>query len=206
MRIVKAFPVAVALVALAVAAPAYAQNDEFKVFVTYDWISPLGDDTVTVGSISDAVKGSDGFGYEAGFEWRLHKVVAIEGSYLRGKNDMKFGSADLDELDQRAITAALNFHIIPTKHFDLWIGPIVSWYKFDNFEIAPGTTLNLDNRWGYGGALGIDIGITEGFAFTAGVRYTKVSLTASDSAVTFENVAFDPVIARAGIAFRFGHR
>jgi len=206
MKIVKGMAVAGALVALAAAAPAYAQEDVFKVFVTYDWISPLGDDDVTVGSVTDAVKGSDGAGYEAGFEWRLHKVVGIEGSYFKGSNDFDFGSTSVGSLDQRAITAALNFHIIPTKHFDLWIGPVVSWYKFDDFEVSPGTSLSLDNRWGYGAALGIDIGITKGFAFTAGVRYTKVSLTSSDNVVTFEDVAFDPVIARAGVAFRFGHR
>jgi hypothetical protein len=180
MKFVKAFPVAMALVALAAAAPAYAQNDAFKVFVTYDWISPLGDDDVTVGSVTDAVKGSDGKGYEVGFEWRLHKVVAIEGSYLKGSNDFEFGSTSIGSLDQRAITAALNFHIIPTKHFDLWLAPVFSWYKFDNFEVAPGQDLSLDHRWGYGAAVGLDIGITEGFAFTAGVRYTKVSLTSSD--------------------------
>jgi hypothetical protein len=150
MRVVKALPVAVALVALAglaAAPPAYAQQNSFKFFVTYDWISPLGDDHVTVGSVSDAVKGSDGFGYEAGFEWRLHKVVGIEGSYLKGTNDFKFGSTDIGSLDQRAVTAALNFHIIPTKHFDLWIGPVFSWYKFDNFEVSPGNSISRHHRW-----------------------------------------------------------
>jgi outer membrane protein W len=209
MRVVKALPVAVALVALAgltAAPPAYAQQNSFKFFVTYDWISPLGDDNVTVGSVTDAVKGSDGFGYEGGFEWRLHKVVGLEASYLQGSNDFKFGSSSIGSLDQKALTAALNFHIIPTKHFDLWIAPVFSWYRFDNFEIAPGQSISLDDRWGYGGAVGLDIGITEGFAITAGVRYTKVSLTSSDSVVTFQDVAFDPVIARAGVAFRFGKR
>lgn len=33
-----------------------------------------------------------------------------------------------------------------------------------------------------------------------------VSLTSSDNGVTFEDVALDPVIARAGVAFRFGKR
>ena len=206
MRIVKGWAVAVALVALAAAAPAHAQDDAFKVFGTYNWISPLGDDDVTVGSVTDAVQGSNDFGYEVGFEWRLHKVVAIEGSYLKGSNDFQFGNTDIGSLDQKAITAALNFHIIPTKHFDLWVAPVFSWYKFDNFEIAPGTTISLDNRWGYGAAVGIDFGITKGFAITTGVRYTKISLTSTDNTVTFEDVAFDPVIARAGVAFRFGKR
>jgi len=191
---------AVAAVVTFASAPAMAQDNTGKFFLTVDWVSPLGDDNITVGSVQDAVQGSDDFGYEIGFEGRLNKVIGIEGSFLAGSNDFELDNngTDLGSLDQRALTAALNFHIIPTKHFDLWLAPIASWYSFGDLENIPDGD-NLNDEWGYGAQVGFDIGFTKVFAITGGVRYVKLDISTDGG-----SVAFDPVIARAGVAFRFG--
>jgi outer membrane protein W len=199
---------AVAAVAVFASAPALAQDHSFRVFVTADWVSPNGEDDITVGSVTDAVQGSDDFGYEAGFEWRMNKLFGLEASYLMGSNDfeLKDASTDLGSLDQQAVTVALNFHILPTKIFDLWIAPVASWYNYDDFEIDSslgGGEASLDSQWGYGGAVGFDIGFGKTFAITGGVRYIKIDVKSDDLS---DSVAFDPIIARAGIAFRFGSR
>ena len=197
-----------AAVAFFASAEAQAQDHKFKFFITADWVSPLGDDEITFGSVQDAVQGSDDFGYEGGFEWRMNKLVGIEVSYLIGSNDFELEEFDteLGTVDQQAVTAALNFHILPTKVFDLWIAPIASWYTFGDFDFddaIDSEDVELDSEWGYGAAVGFDIGLGKTVAITGGVRYVKLDL-ASDG---FDNdLAFDPVIARVGLAFRFGER
>jgi len=198
-----------ALLALAVvvfvASPALAQDHSFRVFVTADWVSPLGDDEITFGSVQDSVQGSDDFGYEAGFEWRLNKVVGLEASYLIGSNDFEFGDQEIGSLDQSAVTVGVNFHIIPTKIFDLWVAPVASWYSFDDLDASDigGPNVPIDDEWGYGAQVGFDIGFGKTFAITGGVRYVKIDLNSDD---IDDGVAFDPVVARAGVAFRFGSR
>ena len=189
---------ALAAVAVLASAEAQAQDHTGRLFITIDYVSPLGDDDITFNSVQDAVQGSSDFGYEIGFEGRVNKVLGIEGSFLAGSNDFEFGDTELGSLDQRAITAALNFHIIPTKHFDLWLAPIASWYSFGELEDIPNGD-DLNDEWGYGAQVGFDIGFGRVFAITGGVRYVKLDISTDAG-----TVAFDPVIARAGVAFRFG--
>jgi len=199
---------ALAAVAIFASAPALAQDHSFRVFVTADWISPLAEDDITFGSVKDSIQGADDVGYEAGFEWRMNKLFGLEGSYLIGSNDFDFGSTEIGSLDQSAITAALNFHILPTKIFDLWIAPVASWYSFDDFEVKSslgGGSVTIDNEWGYGAQVGFDIGFGKTFAITGGVRYIKLSVNGDDTS-GIDDVGIDPLIARAGIAFRFGTR
>ena len=126
----------------------------------------------------------------------------LEGSLLVGSNDFELDNngTDLGSLDQRALTAALNFHIIPAKYFDLWLAPVVSWYSFGDLEDINGNNLDINDEWGYGAGLGFDIGLGKVFAIEGGVRYVKLDISSGN-----QNVAFDPVIARLGIAFRFPH-
>jgi hypothetical protein len=189
-----------AAVAIFASAPALAQDHTGRVFITVDWVSPLGDDEITFGSVQDAVQGSDDFGYELGYEGRLNKIIGLEGSFLAGSNDFELDNngTELGSLDQRALTAALNFHIIPTKHFDLWLAPIASWYSFGELENIPDGD-DLNDEWGYGAQVGFDIGFNRTFAITGGVRYVKLDISTGA-----DTVAFDPVIARLGLAFRFG--
>ena len=199
-----------ALIAIAVfaSAPAMAQDHSFKFFVTANWISPLAEEDVDFAGIEDAIQGSDEFGYEAGFEWRLNKILGIEGSYMLGSNNFELGSTDIGELDQQTITAALNIHIIPTTFFDLWVAPVASWYSFDDIDIDPslgGGSVAIDSQWGYGAAVGFDIGLGKTFAITGGVRYIKLEVS-GDSSSGIDDIGIDPLIARAGIAFRFGSR
>lgn len=192
---------ALAAIAIFASAEAQAQDHSSRIFVTATWVSPLGDDEITFNSVQDAVQGSDDFGFEAGFEGRFNKVFGLEGSLLVGSNEFEFGDTSLGDLDQRAITAALNFHIIPTKFFDLWLAPVVSWYSFGDLEDINSTNdIEVNDDWGYGAQVGFDIGFGKTFAITGGVRYVKLDVGGDD----IDSVAFDPVIARLGVAFRFG--
>lgn len=197
--------VALAAVVVFASAPAMAQEHKHRAFITANWVSPLGTDDIDFESVQDAVQGSDDFGFEAGYEFRANKLIGIEGSYLIGSNDFELEDADteLGTVDQQAITAALNFHILPTKVFDLWLAPVVSWYAFGDFDIddaIDSEDVELNTEWGYGGQVGFDIGLGKTVAITGGVRYVKVELAGED----FSGIDFDPIIARLGLAFRWG--
>jgi outer membrane protein W len=208
MHRLKQIVLGMAVIALLAASPVMAQENTFKVFATANWISPLSESDVTFGSVQDSVSAANALGYEAGFEWRLHKIVGLEGSYLVASNDFDFGNTNIGSLDSNAITAALNFHILPTKHFDLWVAPVASWYHFKDFELdssVGGGTTSINDEWGYGAAVGFDIGFGKMFAITAGLRYVKLAVS-SDSSGGVDNVDINPLISRVGIAFRFGTR
>jgi len=203
MRYRALFPV-LAIVALCVVSPAAAQDHTFKVFVAADWISPLSEEDVTIGSVTDSIQASDELGYEGGFEWRLHKIVGLEGSYLVAEHDIEFQDATVATVDQKSLTAALNFHILPTKFFDLWVAPVASWVDWGDVEPesgSPAPSEEVDSEVAFGAAVGFDIGLGKTFAITAGVRWLS-----SDIKTDTETVAVDPLIARAGIALRFGTR
>jgi len=188
----------VALMAVFASAPALAQDHSFRVFVTANWVSPNADDDITFESVTNAVQASDDWGFEGGFEWRTSKIVGIEGSYLVGSNDFELENVgESQTLDTQAVTAALNFHIIPTKYFDLWLAPVASWYSFDSID-----NTDLGTSWGYGAQVGFDIGFGDLFALTGGVRYVKVDISGDLT----EDFSYNPVIARVGVAFRFGKR
>jgi hypothetical protein len=195
-----------AIVVLGVS-PVMAQDNSFKVFVTANWISPLSSEDVTFGSVSDSISAANALGYEGGVEWRLNKIIGLEGSYLIGSNDVDFGSTNIGTLDSSAITAAINIHFLPTKYFDFWAAPVASWYHFDDFELdssVGGGSTTIDSQWGYGAAVGFDIGFGKTFAITAGVRYVKLSVSGDSSSV--DSVDINPLISRVGLAFRFGTR
>src|SRR5262245_27047740 len=90
-RMRRALPIilTVAAVAIFASTPAMAQDHSFRVFVTANWVSPNADDDITIDSVTDAVKSSDDWGFEGGFEWRTSKILGIEGSYLVGSNDFE---------------------------------------------------------------------------------------------------------------------
>jgi hypothetical protein len=194
---------AIVIAVLAAASPAAAQDHTFKIFATFDWISPLGEEDITIGSVTDSVQAGDELGYEAGFEWRLHKIVGLEGSYLVAEHDIEFEDATVATVDQQSITAALNFHILPTQVFDFWVAPVASWVNWGDIEEEDGSGVedDVDSEVAFGAAIGFDIGIGKTFAITGGVRWLSVDISTET-----QDLPVDPLIARAGIAFRFGSR
>ena len=201
---------ALAAMAFFASAPALASDHKHRAFITADWISPLATEDIDFETVQDAVQGTDDFGFEFGYEYRFTDLVGLEGSYLIGSNDFELQDADtnLGSVDQQAVTAALNFHVIPgTKRFDLWLAPLVSWYSFGDFDIddaIDSEDVELNTEWGYGAAVGFEAGLGEKqtVAITGGIRYVKVELAGED----FSGIDFDPIIARVGLAFRWGTR
>ena len=112
--------------------------------------------------------------------------------------------ATVATVDQSTLTAALNFHILPTQVFDLWVAPVASWVNWGDIEPEDGSMAmeeEADSEVAFGAAVGFDIGFGKTFAITGGVRWLSVDISTET-----QDLPVDPLIARAGIALRFGSR
>src|SRR5262245_48688033 len=189
-----------ALVSLLVGTPVLAAAPPtFKVFGGASYVSPLGEDDVTFGSITDSVEASDELGWTVGLEARVNQILGFEFDYVNATNDIEFGGDVIGEVEMQPLSATLNFHLIPTSIVDLYIGPTASYFIFDDVEIDSGGTLETDDEFAYGASLGLEIGLGQTFAILGGVRWLKVDLAPEGA----EEVAVDPLFSRLGVALRF---
>ena len=191
------------LLALAASSPAAAADfTRWKLFGAMAYVSPLAEDDVTIGSITDSVQASSEAGWEAGIEFRIIKIIGVEVSYLDVTQDLEASGSSLAEVDFQPYNLALNFHLFPSKYFDLYIGPVVSFVDWGDIKLDNGSSVEADSETAYGAAVGLDISFHKNFAFIGGVRWLSLDLTADQSG-TKETVGVDPLISRVGFAFRW---
>ena len=199
----KLYAAFVVLAALAVATPASAQQEwHYKVFGGMAYVSPLGEENVDVGGIEESIQASEEIGYEFGVEFRFGKLVGLELSYVDAEHDIEVGDVTIGTAELKPLNLALNFHIVPTKHFDLYIAPVASYVTWGDFEPeGGGASEEIDSEIAYGAQLGIDIGFGKTVAIYGGLRWLSLDAEPDDPAS--ETVAVDPLFARLGVAFRF---
>ncbi len=119
-----------------------------------------------------------------------------------------------DDTDFMPITLGLNFHLTPDSKVDFYLGPLVALVQYDDFDVrvlGEHVEADIDDDFTFGAQVGIDLPVGSRWAFTAGVRYL-------DTEAEFENAGFgggggeddnelelavDPLIFTAGVAFRF---
>jgi outer membrane protein W len=193
------------LLALAAFQPAAAQDDwNVKFFGALAYVSPLGEDDVDVGSITDSIQASNETGWEAGLEFRFAKILGIEFSYLNSTHDVEGEDTTYGEVDFTPYNFALNFHLFPNKYVDFYVAPVVSYVNWGDLELSDGTSEETESEYAYGAAVGLDISFHKNFAFIGGVRWLSLDLTTEDSGSSDDDsVAVDPLFARVGFAFRF---
>ena len=197
--------VAVALVAVAWALPAQAQDVKFKVFGAAAYVSPLSSEDVTLGSVTDSIEAASQTGWDLGFEWRISKLLGLEFDYVNATQDVEFGGTTIGETDLQPLSATLNFHLIHTEVIDFYVGPTFSYVNWGNIDLnqagqdATGALgVPTDSETAYGASVGLDIGLGKNFAIVGGVRFLKLDLATDEN-----SVAVDPLISRVGVAFRF---
>lgn len=195
----------VVLAALALATPAMAQDTHhFKIFGAISYISPLGEEDVDAGSVTESVQASNETGYEFGFEWRFGKWLGLEASYVDSTHEIEVDDVTFGETDMTPINVALNIHIIHSKYIDFYVAPVVSYVDFGDLELESGGSESIDSETAYGAQIGLDISLGKNVAIIGGVRWISLDVTADDpSDPDDESVAVDPLYSRLGIAFRF---
>jgi outer membrane protein W len=191
------------VLALAAFQPASAADiTHFKLFGAAAYVSPLSSSDVTISTITDSVQASNELGWEAGLEFRPIKWFGIEASYLNATNDIEFGGTKIARVDFTPYNLALNFHVLPSKYFDLYFGACAAYVNWGDIKFDDGTSESTDSEVAYGASVGLDISFHKNFAFIGGVRWLSLDLTPSDSSSS-DSVAVDPLISRVGFAFRW---
>jgi hypothetical protein len=203
----------------ALGAPAWADDDDnpntvdadhdhvehFKIYGGPAYVAPMSDDTITFGTVEDTVENQQHVGWNLGFEGRFNKLLGIEIDYVNASEDVDFGGSTIGDTTFSPLTATLNFHVVPAKHFDLYLGPSYTYVNWGDIHlnasgegIAGGSTIGTDSAHGWGASLGMDIG-WEHVQFYAGLKYLAVDLELADG-TSIEN---KPLVGRLGVAFKF---
>jgi outer membrane protein W len=99
------------------------------------------------------------------------------------------------------LTLGVDFHLLRRNvEPDLYITPLVSYNVWRDLEAArTDETLKLDNEWGYGAVLGLDIPIGEsGWQINMALRFLRMSAGVGDDVIDI-----DPVFGEFGFGYRF---
>ena len=111
-----------------------------------------------------------------------------------------------DTVSFRPVLLSLNYHFTPGRRADFFLGTSIGYAFLGDATVntlGSKFTENYDDHLIYGLGLGVDVpfGAEHYYAFTAGVRQLFLR-TEAHGASDF-SVDVDPVIATAGISFRF---
>jgi outer membrane protein W len=210
---------------LAAAPPAAAQSWTFRGGPA--WVDPDIDLRQTDGLSTISLQSSsaigaaasaeyhftDRFGLEIGLLWAEPEIeLRIEGfavplpDPLPPLPDEIVASGDLRFTP---LTVGLNVHFSPGAEADLYVGPRLAFVQYGDLEltsslfgVASTTTVGTDDELGYGAGIGLDVPVGAGrWLVNASADFLEVDLTFSDEGA--ESLAFDPLIVRAGVGYRF---
>ena len=179
----------------------------FKVFGGPAYVAPLNDSDISFETVTDSIQAQDHIGWNLGFEWRFARLIGVELDYINAKQDGDFGGSTIGDTTFQPVTASANFHLIPSEHFDFYIGPSFSWVNWGDIKLStsgsdivpPGTDTGLDSNTAWGAQLGIDFGFGEHFAVGAGLRWINAEMELNNG----QTISVEPLIARLTAAFRF---
>ena len=166
--------------------------------------SPTGD--LKVGSETTEADGSTGV--FASVEFRVTERFGIEPGIGYADHDIESGNPTINvgETSWMALTLNGNFHLLPEKKFDLYVGPTVGyvfWGELDSgFFNASYPT---DDEPALGVNVGIDVPIGDSpWSFAGAIRYLATDLTVGSGAgIGGAEIGVDPFQLKAGLARKF---
>lgn len=181
----------------------------FKIYAGPAYVAPMGDSDVTFGTFTDSVENEKRVGWNLGLEGRFGKLIGVELDYVNATQDVDFGGSTIGDTTFSPLTATLNFHVVNSRVFDLYLGPSYTYVNWGDIElnvsgsgITGGSTIGTESSKGWGVSLGADFGPWKHFAFYAGLKYLNVDLEMNDGTST-QTADVNPLVARLGAAVRF---
>jgi outer membrane protein W len=197
-----------ASLALATAAlgPASAQDTHVKIFAAASYVSPLSEENVTVGSVTDSVKNANALGWDFGIEGRFTKWIGLEVDYIHANQDVKFNGQTIGSTTLAPLSATFDIHVVHSKIVDFYLGPTYSYVNWGDIKLNGSgsglygsNNLGTDSENAWGVSLGLDIGLGKHVAIVTGIRYLQLDLTPQGG----QSAKVDPLFTRLGIGFRF---
>ncbi|HEX6198996.1 MAG TPA: hypothetical protein VF150_01945 [Thermoanaerobaculia bacterium] len=192
---------------------AWLDTDEFRFDSrSIDPFPPVIEFTFTVG---------DGPGAGLALEYRATRRIGVEALAIRAELEGEFRLVGFspsfpeqvvtDDVETDLYGLGLNIHLTPSRRFDVYAGPVVAYVKYGDFnatvELGFGTgtfEATFTDDTAYGAVLGADfpLGGSGRWAVSGALRQLWYD-SGNDEEGTIE-VGLDPLIATAGVAYRFG--
>jgi outer membrane protein W len=81
--------------------------------------------------------------------------------------------SDTGDMDVMPVTMGVNFHLLNSDRYDLYVGPAVAYVSYGDFKQSGEPDLEIDDEFGWAGVVGLDVGIgdTRQWSFTVAARY-----------------------------------
>ena len=158
---------------------------------------------------------SSGTGFGIDLEYRASRRLGVDFGVLSASPglDVEVGAQPLTvigsgDLNITPIYAALNIHLTPDSRFDLYVGPLLAYVRYDGFKLSVDSELvevfNTESDFGIGAVVGLDIGLgSGGWLLNAAVRYIDTTLEATSSDGGLGKTNIDPTIYSLGVGFKF---
>lgn len=103
-------------------------------------------------------------------------------------------------------TVTLQYFFTPKSNIRPYVGAGINYTTFLDVETEgalAGTTLDLEDSWGYALEAGVDVDITKNMFFNVAVWYMDIDTKAKSSAAGDFTVNIDPWVAFVGLGWRF---
>lgn len=190
------------LILSTVGLPASADDSDWKIRFGLLFNSPTDDlsdsgettelDDSTGVFVSAEAKVTDRFGLEPGIGYAKHDIIVAETG---------FPTLDFGETTWVALTLNGNFHLLPQRKVDLYVGPTIGYVFWDSIEI-PGfaTEVPTDDEVAIGVNAGIDVPIGKSpWAFAGAVRYLTTDLAVEGGV----DIGVNPIQLKIGLSRSF---
>ncbi|HEX4822891.1 MAG TPA: outer membrane beta-barrel protein [Candidatus Polarisedimenticolaceae bacterium] len=162
------------------------------------WVVPNGDTTIHQNQVDQAhITADNATGFFIDWEGRIMPWLGIdvEGLYAKPKFHAfpVTGIETVESTKTYTGSVGINFHVFSRARVDLYLGPYLAYTFFGNV---------FNDAFGYGGLLGLDIGLTKkGLILTGSVRYTHTDADFKD--VNGATYPYDPLVYQLGLGWRF---
>jgi outer membrane protein W len=199
MRTSIASPVLIASVLVAgpaqLARAADSANNDFRFGAA--WVAPDGKTTVDSGGGNVNFDAQDEVGYFVDYERRLIPWLGLDFEALYAKPTIQATTSGGTTTETSIVTwtgsVGVNFHVFARSRVDLYLGVFGSYTDFDQ---------TLDSTYGYGGLVGLDVGLTKkGLILTISARYSETD--ADFSQIAGSSLPYNPLVGQLGLGWRF---
>jgi outer membrane protein len=209
----------ICLTVLALSLPAFAANRFFDLDLNAVWLDPTSNGTVNASASnpSSAVHFKGDLGYGAAANVFFGGNLSAEFAVARVRPKTNLSSAGFPDFNGRMsmvpLTAVLQWHFAPNGFIDPYLGGGAAYFLFNDVKNASSVSSTGVNRIkfkddaGFAADGGLSIKLGSSFDVHGDVKY--IPLRARSTVVfptgpnTEARIKFNPVIASAGVGFRF---
>ncbi|MDT8320362.1 MAG: OmpW family outer membrane protein [Xanthomonadales bacterium] len=116
------------------------------------------------------------------------------------------GGPKVGETKHLPPTVSLNYHFLADAAFQPYVGLGVNYTNFfseKTMGALEGTSLDLDDSWGFAAQVGADIMLGEAWFLNVNARYIDIETDATLDGAPLGTVEIDPWVYGAHLGFRF---